>query len=94
MADQHMDEIHDELEEAVEELAEEGFDNINIQSNDFSFQTTFNGEEVAAWFGERMGQFEENHMTMEALFEQWMGEVYAVSEGPAMQMEQLVMERQ
>lgn len=95
MAEDHMEETHEEMEEMMEELAEGGIDNVNITmpSHDFSFETTFNGEEVASWFGERMGAFEENHMTMEALIEEWMTSVHQVSEGPAMQLEQLVMER-
>jgi hypothetical protein len=36
-----------------------------------------------------MAQFEENHMTMEDLFEEWMDTVHEVSEGPLEQMEEL-----
>lgn len=93
MVEDHMEEAQEEVEEMFEELAEYGIENVNISANDFNFETTFNGEEVATWFGERMAAFEENHMTMEALVEEWMNSVVEVSEGPAMQMEQLVMER-
>lgn len=91
VADMAQEQIDMGLQQIMEGLTQ--IENIDFQAQDASVVTSFDGAEMSAWFGEQVTAFEENQLSIEDLFADWMNVMVSTSQEYAPSIEQLAMER-